>query len=99
MNQKGFTLIEMMIVMMIISILLIITIPNVSKNNSVVKDKGCSALVKLAEAQVQAFEIEKGVLPVSLDELMLEGYLDTITCPGGGVITYTSGAIAKPDGY
>jgi competence protein ComGC len=45
-NEKGFTLIEMMIVMMIISILLIITIPNIAKHNSNINTKGCEAFVK-----------------------------------------------------
>ena len=36
-EQNAFTLIEMMIVLMIISTLLLITIPNVTKNNSSVK--------------------------------------------------------------
>jgi competence protein ComGC len=31
-NQKGFTLIEMMIVLLIISVLLIITVPNDGEN-------------------------------------------------------------------
>lgn len=39
-NEKGFTLIEMMIVMLIISVLLIITIPNVyEKLSSIPKNK------------------------------------------------------------
>ena len=32
-NEKGFTLVEMMIVMLVISVLLIVTIPNVSVKN------------------------------------------------------------------
>ena len=45
-NEKGFTLIEMMIVMLVISVLLIITIPNVAKHNSNINNKGCDAYVK-----------------------------------------------------
>lgn len=96
-NQKGFTLIEMMIVLMIISTLLLITIPNVTKNNSVVKEKGCDALVKLIEAQVQAYEIEKGTAPSNLEALKSEGYIETYTCPGGGVITMADGVVAGPE--
>lgn len=40
-NEKGFTLIEMMIVLFVISILLLITIPNVTKNQSSITEKGC----------------------------------------------------------
>jgi len=45
-NQKGFTLIEMMIVLLVISVLLVITVPNVTKNNSSINEKGCEAFVK-----------------------------------------------------
>ncbi|KPD01109.1 ComG operon protein 3 precursor [Geobacillus sp. BCO2] len=43
MNQKGFTLIEMLIVMMVISVLLLIAIPNITKHNSMINSKGCEA--------------------------------------------------------
>ena len=33
-NEKGFTLIEMMIVLLIISVLILITIPNVTKHSA-----------------------------------------------------------------
>lgn len=95
-NQSGFTLIEMMVVLMIISILLLITIPNVTKNNSVVKEKGCEAMVKLVEAQVQAYEIEKGAPPEDLSVLISGGYIKTYTCPGGSDITYVDGIVSGP---
>ena len=96
MGEKAFTLIEMMIVLMIVSTLLLITIPNVAKNNSVVKEKGCKALVKLVEAQIQAYEIEHNQQPESLNELINENYVDTITCPGGKDITYIDGVVSVP---
>ncbi|GAB6255138.1 hypothetical protein PSKAS_06600 [Peribacillus sp. N1] len=46
MNERGFTLIEMLIVLLVISILLIITIPNITKNQSTIQSKGCEAFVK-----------------------------------------------------
>ncbi len=48
MNERGFTLIEMLIVLLVISILLIITIPNITKNQSTIQSKGCEAFVKMA---------------------------------------------------
>lgn len=48
MNERGFTLIEMLIVLLVISILLIITIPNITKNQSTIQSKGCEAFVKIA---------------------------------------------------
>ncbi|MGE6771991.1 competence type IV pilus major pilin ComGC, partial [Bacillus velezensis] len=43
-NQDGFTLIEMLIVLFIVSILLLITIPNVTKHNQSIQRKGCEGL-------------------------------------------------------
>ncbi|EKN63986.1 competence type IV pilus major pilin ComGC [Schinkia azotoformans] len=96
-NQNGFTLVEMMIVLMIISILLLITIPNVTKNNSSVKKKGCDALVQLVGAQVQAYEIEKGSTPPDLETLITEKYIKTYTCPGGGQVQLAAdGSVTAP---
>lgn len=46
-NQKGFTLIEMLIVMLIITVLIAIAIPNVIKQSSAVDEKGCKAFVHI----------------------------------------------------
>lgn len=42
-NDRGFTLIEMLIVLFIISILILIAIPNVTKHFATVDKKGCDA--------------------------------------------------------
>jgi competence protein ComGC len=100
-NEKGFTLIEMMIVLLIISVLLIITIPNVAKHNANINNKGCQAYVKMVEAQVQAYYIDKDEYPATVAELVTAGYLKAgkSACPSstnividanGGVTTTTS---------
>ena len=48
MNKKGFTLLEMTIVILIISILFLLVIPNIKKTLTIVNDKGCKALEKIA---------------------------------------------------
>lgn len=82
-NEKGFTLIEMMIVLLVISVLLIITIPNISKHNANINDKGCKAFVKMVEAQVQAYQIENQKYPATMQELVDKGYLKSgeTACP------------------
>jgi competence protein ComGC len=85
MNEKGFTLIEMIIVLFVISILLLITIPNITSHNTVIKDKGCEALIKMVQAQVQVFEIEHDSIP-TLEELKTGKYINTDKCPGGNTI-------------
>lgn len=80
-NQSGFTMIEMLIVIVIISTLLLIAVPNMSKSNEVVNTKSCDVTKKLIEAQVLAYKVENdGELPASLEEL--EGvYIDKAECP------------------
>ncbi|XJZ26203.1 competence type IV pilus major pilin ComGC [Bacillota bacterium Lsc_1132] len=84
-NEKGFTLIEMMIVMLVISVLLIITIPNITKHNSNINNKGCEAFVKMVQSQVQSYEIEHHAYPASIDELVADNYLKdgSTKCPDG----------------
>ncbi|MBT2687077.1 prepilin-type N-terminal cleavage/methylation domain-containing protein [Bacillus sp. ISL-47] len=87
-NEKGFTLIEMMIVLLVISVLLIITIPNVTKHNSKINSKGCEAFIQMVQAQVQAYEIDKKAPPSTIQELVDEEYLTdkTRSCPNGDEI-------------
>jgi competence protein ComGC len=90
-NEKGFTLIEMMIVMLVISILLIITIPNVAKHNTNINNKGCEAYVKMVQAQVQAYEMDKNKVP-TLQDLITEEYIknDAKGCPNGKTVSIDS---------
>lgn len=98
-EEDGFTLIEMMIVLMIISILLLIAIPNMTKSNSVVKEKTCESTINLLQSQVEAYATEhNGVMPSSLDVLKSDGYVDKTRCPDaalsiqGGKVTRVSNA-------
>jgi competence protein ComGC len=95
-NQKGFTLIEMMIVLMIISVLLIITIPNVTKHNTSINKKGCDAYLKMAQAQVQAYQMEKNKLPESIAILVTEKYLQSekaTACGADKVLKIENGVV------
>ncbi|WP_369385686.1 competence type IV pilus major pilin ComGC [Mesobacillus boroniphilus] len=96
-NQKGFTLIEMMIVLLVITVLLIITVPNISSHSSNINTKGCEAYMKMVEAQVQAYKIDKKVIP-TFAELHSVGYLKSAdaACPDGTPIEITTeGAVQK----
>ena len=94
-NDRGFTLVEMMIVLLIISVLILISIPNVTKHSASIDEKSCQAFVKMVEGQVAAYKIEHKDIP-TLEELKTNGYLtgsddseggiDT-ACPSGAGIT------------
>jgi len=93
-SQKGFTLIEMMIVLLVISILLMITVPNVTKNNSNINKKGCEAYLKMVEGQVQAYKMDKHAFP-TVQQLLDDDYIVDNKCPlGKNVAISTEGAVS-----
>jgi competence protein ComGC len=81
-NEKGFTLIEMLIVLLVISVLMILIVPNLADKNEHVQSEGCEALVKLAESQVETYRIDHGTAPTDISQLK-DGYLTESTCQGG----------------
>ena len=48
-KTKAFTLVEMLFTLVIISILLLLFVPNLSKQKDAVKDTGGAAVVKVVE--------------------------------------------------
>ncbi|MEC1438773.1 competence type IV pilus major pilin ComGC [Bacillus sonorensis] len=94
MNEKGFTLIEMLVVMLVISILLLITIPNVTKHNQSIQKKGCEGLKSMIQAQITAYEIDHDGKTPSLGDLEPEGYIKkNLACPNGKPIVISNGSV------
>ena len=94
-NNKGFTLVEMMIVLLIISVLILVTIPNVTKQSASIDSKGCEALVKMVEGQVGSYKIDHKEVPASMDQLIEDNYLtdSNKTCSNGDDIIITNGIV------
>jgi competence protein ComGC len=95
-NQKGFSLVEMLIVLMIITTLLLIAVPNLKQHNTIVNDKSCSATTNLVNAQVETYAIENGgAVPATMSDL--KNYIPKIDdngqlfCPGGEEVKLTDG--------
>lgn len=87
-NNRGFTLIEMLIVLMVISVLIILFVPNLSDRSGDVHGTGCEALVSLVQGQAELYEVEKSNQPEDLDDLVGE-YIteDQTECSNGEVLT------------
>lgn len=89
--QKGFTLIEMMVVLLIISVLILIAIPNVTKHSATIDEKGCEAYIKMVQGQVESYRINEKQVPTITDlvenDYMIEG--ETM-CPNGDEIQIDS---------
>lgn len=90
-QQAGFTLIEMLIVLLIISMLILITIPNVTKHFATIDEKGCAAYISMVQGQVEAYRVDFMEYP-TLDDLIAKGYLKEqgTTCPNKEAIIISS---------
>ena len=56
---KAFTLVEMLVVLLIISVLLLLFVPNLTKQKEAVNDKGKAAVVKVVESQAELYSLDK----------------------------------------
>ena len=92
-NNKGFTLLEMTIVVLIVSVLFLLTVPNIQKTLSVVNSKGCKAIEKVADAAILQYKLEYDAFPSSVSDLVSAGFLssDQLTCDGSKHLTISNG--------
>lgn len=94
-NERAFTMVEMMIVLLVITVILLVALPNVTNNSSAINEKGCQAYVQMIQGQVEAYRMEKGELP-NLDQL--KDYLgkedaEELVCPNGTAIKIEDGKV------
>lgn len=76
-KKKGFTLLEMIVVVMIITVLFLLTLPNVSKVMNAVDEKACDALTKVVDTAIVQFRLEFDENPSSIEDLVNAGYLSS----------------------
>lgn len=98
MKKKGFTLLEMIVVMLIVSILFLISVPNIAKIVKSVENVGCKALTKVVDAAIIEFKLDYGTYPDDVADLVNAGYLtkNQIHCSNGKAIYLRDGhAYAK----
>ncbi|WP_195595059.1 competence type IV pilus major pilin ComGC [Streptococcus oralis] len=69
---KAFTLVEMLVVLLIISVLLLLFVPNLTKQKDAVDDKGKAAVVKVVESQAELYRLDKND-DASLSKLQADG--------------------------
>ncbi|MFC7364847.1 MULTISPECIES: competence type IV pilus major pilin ComGC [Bhargavaea] len=95
-NQAGFTLIEMMIVLLVISVLILLAIPNVTKRAAEIDETGCEALEQMVEGQVQAYKLKNKENPATAAALIPD-YLESendLKCSDGRSIVVNNGAVS-----
>ena len=92
-NKKGFTLLEMLMVMFIIAVLLLLTIPNITKHKEKVDERGCDTYSDTVQTQVSAYEMVEGKLPGSIQQLVTDGYIPSATCSDGTNLTLSGSEV------
>ncbi|MCC6483204.1 MAG: prepilin-type N-terminal cleavage/methylation domain-containing protein [Armatimonadetes bacterium] len=95
-SRKGFTLIEIMIVVLIIGILLAIAVPNFIQARDSSRTKSCIANLKQIDSAKQQYAMDNrlaGTASVTSANLLGTYIKGTAmpACPGGG--TYTIGTV------
>ncbi|HFI0352133.1 TPA: competence type IV pilus major pilin ComGC [Streptococcus suis] len=74
MKVKAFTLVEMLVVLGIISLLLLLFVPNLSQQKDAVQEKGATAVVKVVESQMELYEL-KYEKKATVEDLQQAGYI------------------------
>lgn len=93
MSKKGFTLLEMVLVMTVIAVLFLLTVPNIQNVVGSVTKKGCDAQTKVVDAAIVQYMLDHDVQTVSIDQLVSNGYLSSkqTVCQNGQAITISDG--------
>lgn len=93
MKHKGFTLLEMIVVVMIVAVLFLLTIPNISSVIGLVDDKACDALTKVVDTAAIQYKLKYGQMPNSVQDLVSAGFIsqDQMTCSNGNSIYFENG--------
>ena len=97
-EKNGFTLLEMLIVLLIIAIMILLTLPNIQQKEKIIRSKGCNALIEVVNSAILLYEIEQEETPTQINQLIQEGYLKEgqSVCPDGSFIEIQDGqAIRK----
>jgi type II secretion system protein G len=103
-KEKGFTLIELMVVVIIIGILSAIAVPKFKGVSDKAVQNAREAQLRVIQSAVDIYYAEKNAYPTSLSDLVNAQYLDSsdIKDPKDGTtvtFTITDGKINKPSGW
>ena len=91
--SRGFTILEMILVLTVISLIVLVTVPNIAQKKQIIGQVGCSALVELINGQILLSDLENGEKPGDVSDLVDAGYImeSQCYCPDGTRISIVDG--------
>lgn len=91
--KKGFTMIEMVLVMCVVVIMFLLTLPNIQKTMGIVNSKGCDAQLKIIDGAILQYELEYDSIPTSINQLIDANIISErqSRCSDGSTITIVDG--------
>ena len=87
-GEKGFSLVELMVVVVIIGVLVAIAIPVYNRTTDKAEKGACHANQRMIEGAASQHAMNTGKSIVDIDELVEYFNDGTPTCPSGGTYTY-----------
>lgn len=83
-KTHGFTLVEMLVVVLIIGLLAAFVVVNVTRHVGPTAEKITRAMIAQLRGQVDVFKLNQGRYPERLEELVRVGYLHEMPVDGWG---------------
>lgn len=68
-------MVEMLIVIGVVSVLLLLIIPNINDKQKLINDKGCEALKETITSQLFLYELKFNEMPNSVEDLISKGFI------------------------
>ena len=95
--KKGFTILEMILVLTVVSVIIMVTVPNIAQKRQIINDVGCKALKEVVNGQILLYQLQTGETPDSIDDLIEEGFIseEQGVCPNGERIKIDNGQVEE----